>query len=72
MRKGKKVLHFYNNSGKLENLIKFLESIQKKIDYLNLNVSYQGKSIKVTLHGSRDLQYLAGERLRDLAEIYLK
>jgi len=70
--KGKKVLHFYNNSGKLENLIKFLESIQKKIDYLNLNVSCQGKSIKVTLHGSRDLQYLACERLKDLAEIYLK
>ena len=66
------MLHFYNNSGKLENLIKFLESIQKKIDYLTLSVSYNGKSIKVTLHGPRDLQYLACERLRDLAEIYLK
>jgi len=66
------VLRFYNNSGKLENLIKFLENIQKKIDYLNLNVSCEGKSVKVTLHGSRDLQYLASERLRDLAEIYLK
>ena len=66
------MLHFYNNSGKLENLIKFLESIQKKIDYLTLSVSCNGKSIKVTLHGPRDLQYLACERLKDLAEIYLK
>jgi hypothetical protein len=68
---GKKVIHFYNNSGSLENVIKFLEEIQKKINYLNLNVSVEGKSIKITIFGSRDLQYLATERLKDLADRYL-
>jgi len=68
---GKKVIHFYNNSGSLDNLIKFLENIQKKVNYLNLNVSVEGKSIKVTLFGSRDLQHLATERLKDLANRYL-
>ena len=72
MRKiGKKVIHFYNNSGSLDNVIKFLENIQKKINYLNLNVSVEGKSIKITLIGSRDLQLLATERLKDLANRYL-
>lgn len=72
MRKtGKKVIHFYNNSGTLDNVIRFLEDIQKKINYLNLNVSVEGKSIKITLFGSRDLQYLATERLKDLANRYL-
>ncbi|NVM36649.1 MAG: hypothetical protein HWN81_13720 [Candidatus Lokiarchaeota archaeon] len=72
MRKtGKKVIHFYNNSGTLDNVIRFLEDIQKKINYLNLNVSIEGKSIKITLFGSRDLQYLATERLKDLANRYL-
>jgi hypothetical protein len=71
-KSGKKVIHFYNSSGKLENLIKFLESIQKKIDYVNLNVSVNGcKSIKITLYGSRDLQYLACDRLKELAERFL-
>ncbi len=70
-RKGKKVLHFYNNSGKIDNVIKFLENVQKKINYLNLNISCNGKNIKITLHGSRDLQYLASERLRNLADLYL-
>ena len=71
-KSGKKVIHFYNNSGKLENLIKFLESVQKKIDYVNLNVSVNGcKSIKITLYGSRDLQYLACDRLKELAERFL-
>ena len=71
-RSGKKVIHFYNNSGKLENIIKFLENIQKKIDYVNLNVSVNGvKSIKITVYGSRDLQYLACDRLRELAEKFL-
>ena len=68
---GKKVIHFYNNSGSLENTIKFLENIQKKINYLNLNISVEGKSIKITLFGSRDLQYLATERLKDLANQFL-
>ncbi|MEE9377014.1 MAG: hypothetical protein V3V33_03155 [Candidatus Lokiarchaeia archaeon] len=72
MRKtGKKVIHFYNNSGILDNAVRFLEDIQKKINYLNLNVSIEGKSIKITLYGSRDLQHLATERLKDLANRYL-
>ena len=72
MRKtGKKVIHFNNNSGNLDNVIRFLEDVQKKINYLNLNVSVEGKSIKITLFGSRDLQYLATERLKDLAHRYL-
>ncbi|MFX1377568.1 MAG: hypothetical protein ACFFA4_00605 [Promethearchaeota archaeon] len=72
MRKlGKKVIHFYNNSGSLDNVIKFLENVQKKVNYLNLNVSVEGKSIKITLFGSRDLQHLATERLKDLANRYL-
>ena len=72
MRKtGKKVIHFNNNSGNLDNVIRFLEDVQKKINYLNLNVSVEGKSIKITLSGSRDLQYLATERLKDLAHRYL-
>ena len=72
MRKdGKKVIHFYNDSGSLEKVIEFLENIQKKINYLNLSVSVEGNSIKITLFGSRDLQYLATERLKDLANRYL-
>ncbi len=72
MRKtGKKVIHFNNNSGNLDNVIRFLEDVQKKINYLNLNISVEGKSIKITLFGSRDLQYLATERLKDLANRYL-
>lgn len=72
MRKiGKKVIHFYNNSGSLDNAITFLENIQKKITYLNLNVIVEGKNIKITLFGSRDLQYLAIERLKDLANQWL-
>jgi hypothetical protein len=70
-RAGKKVIHFYNNSGSLDNVIKFLENIQKKINYLNLNISVEGKSIKITLIGSRDLQNLATERLKDLANQFL-
>ncbi|MFX0034418.1 MAG: hypothetical protein ACFE9I_02110 [Candidatus Hermodarchaeota archaeon] len=68
---GKKVIHFYNNSGSLDNTIQFLENIKKKINYLNLNVSVDGKIIKVTLFGSRDLQHLATERLKELANRYL-
>ncbi|MFX0080861.1 MAG: hypothetical protein ACFE94_03820 [Candidatus Hodarchaeota archaeon] len=70
-KEGKKVIHFHNNSGSLDNIIKFLENVQKKINYLNLNASVEGKSIKITLFGSRDLQNLATERLKDLANQYL-
>lgn len=68
---GKKIIHFYNNSGSFDNMIEFLEMIQKKINYLNLSISVEGKSIKVTLFGSRDLQNLATERMKDLANQYL-
>jgi len=68
---GKKIIHFYNNSNSLDNTIKFLENIQKKIKYLNLNVSVEGNNIKVTLFGSRDLQYLATESLKELANRFL-
>ncbi|MFW9945629.1 MAG: hypothetical protein ACFFDX_02255 [Candidatus Odinarchaeota archaeon] len=68
---GKKVIHFYNSSGDLDNTIKFLENIQKKVNYLNLNCVVDGKSIKVTLFGPRDLQLLAIERLRELANQFL-
>ena len=68
---GKKVIHFINNSDSLDNIIKFLENVKKKITYLNLNVSVDGKNIKITLFGSRDLQNLATERLKDLANQYL-
>ena len=68
---GKKVINFYNPSGDINNIIKFLEEVQKKINYLNLNCKVDGKVIKITLFGPRDLQYLASERLRELANQYL-
>ena len=68
---GRKVVHFYNYSGSLDNVVKFLEDVHKKIDYLNLNITVEGKDIKITLFGTRDLQYLACERLKDLAHRYL-
>ena len=68
---GKKVIHFYNNKDSLDDVIAFLENIKKKITYLNLSVSVEGKDIKITLFGSRDLQNLAMERLKDLANQYL-
>lgn len=70
-KRGKRVIHFYNNSGSIDNIIKFLENIQKKVNYINLNASIEGKVIKITLFGSRDLQHLAIERLKDLANRYL-
>ncbi|MBY8988692.1 MAG: hypothetical protein KGD61_09580 [Candidatus Lokiarchaeota archaeon] len=68
---GKKVINFYNSSGDVNNIIKFLEEVQKKITYLNLNCKVDGKVIKIVLYGPRDLQYLASERLRELANQYL-
>jgi hypothetical protein len=66
---GKKiVMRFYNETGELQNTIKFLENIQKKINYLNLTAEVEGKKIKVTLYGTKDLQYLARERLHELAK----
>lgn len=72
MRKtGKRIIHFYNDNGSLDNTVKFLENIQKKINYLSLNVSVEGKNIKVTLYGSRDLQHLAIQKLKELANMFL-
>jgi hypothetical protein len=68
---GRKVIHFYNSSGKIDNIINFLEKVQAKVNYLNLNCTVEGKSIKITLFGPRDLQILAQERLRELADRYL-
>ena len=65
------ILIFNNNSGSLENIIKFLEDVQKKINYLDLNITVEGKTIKIILFGTRDLQYLACERLKELASRYL-
>ena len=65
---GRKVIHFYNPTGDLEKIVQFLKEIQKKINYIPLNASVEGKSVKITLFGPRDLQYLATERLRELAE----
>jgi len=68
---GRKVIHFYNSSGKIESIINFLEKVQTKVNYLNLNCTVEGKNIKITLFGPRDLQHLAQERLRELADRYL-
>ena len=72
-RSGKKVIRFYNNSGSLENIVQFLENVQKKVNYINLSVSVDGcKIVKIILHGSKDLQYLASDKLRDLADQFLE
>ena len=69
----KKVVHLHNRSGSLENVIQFLESVQKHIGYLSLNVDVDGgcEDISVTLVGPSDLQQLASQRLQHLAEKYL-
>lgn len=65
---GKKmIIRFNNNSGSLENTIKFLENIQKKVNFIDLTVDVERNDIKIILHGTRDLQYLAREKLEDLA-----
>jgi len=68
---GKKVIHFYNQNNSLDNVVKFLESIQKKINYLNFNVNVEGNNIKIILYGSRDLQYLAIQKIKELAHEFL-
>lgn len=73
MARGKKTLYFFNYTGKLDNVIKFLETIQKKVNYINLNATVEGvKEIKITISGPKDLQHLATNRLRHLAEKYLE
>jgi hypothetical protein len=68
---GKRIIHFYNQNGEINSVIHFLEEIQKKINYLNLNCTVEGKDIKVTIFGTRDMQILAIERLKELAERFL-
>ncbi|TXT59494.1 MAG: hypothetical protein BAJALOKI2v1_200007 [Promethearchaeota archaeon] len=68
----KKTLHFFNTSGELDNIIQFLENIQKKVDYINLNATVEGKDIKIVLSGPRDVQVLATERIKALAEQFLE
>jgi hypothetical protein len=67
----KKTLHFFNTSGDLENIIQFLENVQKKVNYINLNATVEGKDVKIVLNGPRDVQILATERIKALAEEYL-
>ena len=68
---GKRIIHFYNQKGDTNSVVLFLEEIQKKINYLSLNCTVEGKNIKVTIFGPRDMQILAVERLKELAEQFL-
>ena len=69
---GKKmIIRFYNNNGSLENTVKFLENVKKKVNFINLTVDVARNDIKVILNGTRDLQYLAREKLEDLAREFL-
>jgi hypothetical protein len=71
-RGGRKEFHFYNESGELENIIKFLEDVQKKVSFINLTCTVDGNFIKITIFGPRDIQSLATERLKDLATLHLE
>ncbi len=65
---GKKmIIRFYNNSGSLDNTVKFLENVKKKVNFIDLTVDVERNDIKIILNGTRDLQYLAREKLEDLA-----
>ncbi len=68
----KKTIRFFNKSGKLDNTISFLESIQKKVNYINLQCIVEGSDIEITLSGPQDLQLLAIERLKALADKWLE
>ncbi|MFO7797195.1 MAG: hypothetical protein ACQERB_08305 [Promethearchaeati archaeon] len=72
MARGKKTMRFYNNSGKLENVIVFLEQVQEKINYININCTVEGRDIEISLSGPQDLQHLATERLKRLADKHLE
>jgi hypothetical protein len=69
---GKKTIWFENNTGKLDNVVEFLEQIKKKVNYINLNCTVEGRDIEISLSGPQDLQHLAIERLKVLAEKYLQ
>ena len=70
---GKKIImRFCNDSGSLENLVKFLENVKKKINFVNFSINCDRNDIKIVLIGTKDLQYLAREKLEDLARQFLK
>ncbi|MBD3216267.1 MAG: hypothetical protein GF311_26875 [Candidatus Lokiarchaeota archaeon] len=69
---GKKTIWFHNDTGKLSNVVEFLEQVQKKVNYINLNCTVEGRDIEISLSGPQDLQQLALERLKQLAEIHLQ
>ncbi|MFO8019146.1 MAG: hypothetical protein R6U96_10955 [Promethearchaeia archaeon] len=66
-RSNKRTIHFYNDSGALDNIIEFLEKVQEKVDYINLNATVEGKSIEIVVSGPKDLQILACNRIKQLA-----
>lgn len=68
----KKTIWFQNNSGKLDNVIEFLEQVKTKVNYINLNCTVEGRDIEISLSGPQDLQHLAIERLKILAEKHLE
>ncbi|TFF98150.1 MAG: hypothetical protein EU541_07215 [Promethearchaeota archaeon] len=72
MGDGKKTIYFENKTGKLDGVIRFLEDIKDKVGYINLNCTVEGKEIEVNLSGPDDLQALAIERLKALAEKHLE
>jgi hypothetical protein len=70
---GKKmIIRYYNDSGSLENLVKFLENVKKKINFINFSIDCDRNNIKIVVNGTKDLQYLAREKLQDLAKQFLK
>lgn len=68
---GKRIIHFYNQNGDINSVVQFLEEMQKKVNYLSLNCTVEGKNVKITIFGPRDMQILAIERLKELAERFL-
>jgi len=72
MADGKKTIYFENKTGKLENIISFLEDIKEKVGYINLNCTVEGSNVEINISGPEDLQELAVERLKALADKYLE
>ena len=66
------IIRYYNDSGSLENLVKFLENVKKKINFINFSIDCDRNNIKIVVNGTKDLQYLAREKLQDLAKQFLK
>ena len=68
---GKRIIHIYNQNGDTNIVVQFLEEMQKKVNYLSLNCTVEGKNIKITIFGPKDMQILAIERLKELADRFL-